>query len=206
MKLDRKQMTYVFFGGLILVALLFYLVVISPALSKQELLAKNIAKRKQDLVRISEINGKWQSFQRDRSEVQEAIKGRGGFTLLSYLEAVTREIGIDQRIQYIKPVTFPEGEGKLKPEGIEISLDGVNMEQLVNFLYKIEYSGKLLHVKRIKVLRASKEKTSLFQGDLAGQHLQPCVMLIQKSSILLPAVRHQLKTMSAPKAGRSRSG
>jgi hypothetical protein len=173
MKLDRKQMTYVFFGGLFLVALLFYLIVISPALSKQALLAKNIAKRKQDLVRISEIKGKWQSFQRDRSEVQEAIKGRGGFTLLSYLEAVTREIGIDQRIQYIKPVTFPEGEGKLRPEGIEISLDGVNMEQLVTFLYRIESSGKLLHVKRIKILRASKEKTSLLKVTLQVNTYNP---------------------------------
>jgi len=173
MKLDRKQMTYVFFGGLFLVALLFYLVVISPALSKQELLAKNIIKRKQDLVKISEIKGKWQSFQRDRSDVQEAIKSRGSFTLLSYLEAVTREIGIDQRIQYIKPVTFPDGEGKLKPEGIEISLDGIDMEQLVNFLYKIEYSGKLLHVKRIKILRASKEKTSLLKVTLQVNTYNP---------------------------------
>ena len=173
MKLDRKQMTYVFFGGMVLVALLFYLVVMSPALSKQELFAKNIAKRKQDLMRVSEIKAKWQSFQRDRADVQEAIKGRGGFTLLSYLEAVTREIGIDQRIQYIKPVTFPEGEGKLKPEGIEISLDGINMEQLVNFLYRIEYSEKLLHVKRIKILRASKEKSSLLKVTLQVNTYNP---------------------------------
>ena len=173
MKLDRKQMTYVFFGGLFLAALLFYLIVISPALSRQDLLSKNIAKRKQDLMRISEVKGKWQNFQKDRIDVQEAIRGRGSFTLLSYLEAVTREIGIDQRIQYIKPVTFPEGEGKLRPEGIEISLDGVNMEQLVNFLYRIEYSGKLLHVKRIKVLRASKEKTSLLKVTLQVNTYNP---------------------------------
>ena len=173
MKLDRKQMTYVFFGGLFLAALLFYLIVISPALSKQELLVKNIAKRKQDLVKISEIKGKWQNFQRDRADVQEAIKSRGGFTLLSYLESVTREIGMDQRIQYIKPVTFPEGEGKLRPEGIEISLDGINMDQLVNFLYRIEYSGKLLHVKRIKILRASKEKTSLLKVTLQVNTYNP---------------------------------
>lgn len=173
MKLDRKQMSYVFFGGLGLAVLLFYLVVISPALSKQEALAKNIAKRKQDLVKISEIKGKWQRFQRDRAEVQEAVKGRGGFTLLSYLEAVTREIGIDQRIQYIKPVTFPEGEGKLRPEGIEISLEGINMEQMVNFLYKIEYAGKLLHVKRIKILRASREKTSLLKVTLQVNTYNP---------------------------------
>jgi len=124
-------------------------------------------------VKISEIKGKWQNFQKDRSDVQEAIKGRGSFTLLSYLEAVTREIGIDQRIQYIKPVTFPEGEGKLRPEGIEISLDGVNMDQLVNFLYRIEYSGKLLHVKRIKILRASKEKTSLLKVTLQVNTYNP---------------------------------
>lgn len=173
MKLDRKQMTYVFCGGLVLAALLFYWVVISPALSRQETLSKSIAKRKQDLVRISEIKAKWQGFQRDRADVQEAIKGRGGFTLLSYLESVTREIGIDQRIQYIKPVTFPEGEGKLRPEGIEISLDGVNMEQLVNFLYRIEYSGKLLHIKRIKILRASKEKTSLLKVTLQVNTYNP---------------------------------
>jgi type II secretory pathway component PulM len=174
MKLDRKQMTYFSFGGLFLVALLFYLIVISPALSKQELLAKNIAKRRQDLVRISEIKARWQTFQKDRSDVQEAIKSRGSFTLLSYLEAVTREIGIDRQIQYIKPVSFPEGEGKLKPEGIEISLDGVNMEQLVNFLYRIEYSGKLLHVKRIKILRASsREKASLLKVTLQVNNYNP---------------------------------
>jgi hypothetical protein len=173
MNLGRKQMTYVFFAGVFLVALLFYLVVISPALSKQELLAKNIAKRRQDLVKISEIKAKWQGFQRDRADVQEAIKGRGSFTLLSYLVAVTREIGIDQRIQYIKPVLFPEGEGKLRPEGIEISLDGVNMEQLVNFLYRIEYSGKLLHVKRIKILRASKEKISLLKVTIQVNTYNP---------------------------------
>jgi type II secretory pathway component PulM len=166
MKLDRKQMTYVFFGGLVLVALLFYLIVISPALSRQELLAKSIVKRKQDLVKISEIKGRWETFQKDRKDVQEAIRSRGSFTLLSYLESVTRQIGIDQRIQYIKPVTFPEGEGKLRPEGIEISLDGVNMGQLVDFLYRVEYSGKLLHVKRIKILRASREKTSLLKVTL----------------------------------------
>jgi len=173
MKLDRKQMTYVFSGGLVLAALLFFLVVISPALSKQDLLAKSIAKRRQDLVKISEIKGNWQRFQRDRGDVQEMIKGRGSFTLLSYLEAVTREIGIDQRIQYIKPVTFPEGEGKLRPEGIEISLDGINVEQLVSFLHRIEYSGKLLHVKRIKILRASKEKTSLLKVTLQVNTYNP---------------------------------
>jgi hypothetical protein len=47
------------------------------------------------------------------------------------------------------------------------------MEQLVNFLYRIEYSGKLLHVKRIKILRASKEKTSLLKVTLQVNTYNP---------------------------------
>jgi len=49
----------------------------------------------------------------------------------------------------------------------------VNMEQLVNFLHKIEYSEKLLHVKRIKILRASKEKSSLLKVTLQVNTYNP---------------------------------
>ena len=126
-------------------------------------------------MRISEIKGKWQSFQRDRADVQEAIKGRGSFTLLSYLEAVTREIGIDQRIQYIKPVTFPEGEGKLRPEGIEISLDGINMEQLVNFPLQDRVLGKTPPRQTHQDPESLQGKDQPAQGDPAGEHLQPGV-------------------------------
>jgi hypothetical protein len=47
------------------------------------------------------------------------------------------------------------------------------MEQLVHFLYRMEYSGKLLHVKRIKLLRASKEKTSLLKVTLQVNTYNP---------------------------------
>ncbi|MFO7461630.1 MAG: hypothetical protein R6X07_13515, partial [Desulfatiglandales bacterium] len=94
MKLDRKQMTYAFFGGLFVVALLFYFVVISPGLSKQRSLERSIAKRKADLVKITELNKTWEGFKRDRRDVETTLEDRGDrFSLLSYLEAVTREVG-----------------------------------------------------------------------------------------------------------------
>jgi len=43
----------------------------------------------------------------------------------------------------------------------------------VNFLYRIEYSGKLLHAKRIKILRASKEKASLLKVTLQVNTYNP---------------------------------
>jgi len=169
MKLDRTQMTYVFFGGLFLVALLFYFAVIAPGLSKQDQLEKSISKRKADLVKITELKRKWENFKRDQSEVEQALSSRGDrFTLLSFLEGITREVGLDKNIQYIKPVTFPPSEaaGTFKPEGIEMSLDNVGMEQLVNFLYKVEHSGNLLFVKRIKILKTSRGSSSSLKVTL----------------------------------------
>ena len=169
MKLDRTQMTYLFFGGLFFVALLFYFVAISPGLSKQEQLEKSISKRKADLVKITELKRRWENFKRDQGEVEQALRSRGDrFTLLSFLEGITREVGIDKNIQYIKPVTFPPSEvaGTFKPEGIEMSLDNVGMEQLVNFLYKVELSGDLLFVKRIKILKTSRGSTSTLKVTL----------------------------------------
>jgi len=167
MKLDRKQMTYVFFGGLFLVALLFYFVVISPGFSKQKTLERSIARKKAELVKITDLNRTWESFKRDRSDVESALKTRGDlFSLLSFLEGVTREVGIDKNIQYIKPVTFPPSEGPFRPEGIELSLENMGMEQLVNFLYKVEHTGNLLYVKRIKILKATRGTSSTLKVTL----------------------------------------
>jgi hypothetical protein len=167
MKLDRKQMTYVFFGGLFVVALFFYFVVISPGLSKQKVLERSIARKKAELVKMTELNRTWETFKRDRSEVEGALKNRGSrFSLLSFLEGVTREVGIDKNIQYIKPVTFPPSEGLFRPEGIELSLENMGMEQLVNFLYKLEHTGNLLYVKRIKILKATRGASSTLRITL----------------------------------------
>jgi hypothetical protein len=167
MKLDRTQMTYVFFGGLFLVALLFYFVVISPGLSRQKTLERSIARKKAELVKITDLNRTWESFKRDRSDVESALRSRGDrFSLLSFLEGVTREVGIDKNIEYIKPVTFPPSEGSFRPEGIELSLANMGMEQLVNFLYKVEHTGNLLYVKRIKILKVTRGPSSTLKVTL----------------------------------------
>jgi hypothetical protein len=40
------------------------------------------------------------------------------------------------------------------------------MEQLVNFLYKVEHSGNLLFIKRIKILKTSRGASSTLKATL----------------------------------------
>ncbi|MFC1884863.1 hypothetical protein ACFL2O_08835 [Thermodesulfobacteriota bacterium] len=157
MKLGRREMGIALMGGIVILALLYYFVVVSPALSKQESLAVFIEKKEADLVEMDKLRETWLRFKKQQNEFHEVVRARGDkFTLLSFLERITREEGINKNIQYMKPVSFSDEIGTARIEGIEMRLDNLSTKQLAAFLHKIEYSGKLLNIKRIKILRTSR--------------------------------------------------
>ena len=96
------------------------------------------------------------------------MNGRGQrFTLLSYLEGITRKLGINTKIHYMKPLSFSdEKPGNIRTEGIEMKLEGVSSRDLIPFLQQIEYAGKLLSIKRIKIQTVSKDKDTYLKVTL----------------------------------------
>jgi hypothetical protein len=167
MKLNRREMAFAIFGGIFVLVLLYYLFIISPAIARQNSLIAYIEKKEADLIGMIELKDKWERFKANRMKAEKILSQRGDrFTLLSFLEGVSREVGIDNKIQYMKPLTFREGEGALKPVGIEMNLDGINTKQLVSLLHKIEYSEKLLNIRLIKILRVSRGKVNLLKVTL----------------------------------------
>ena len=140
----------------VLTAVLIVLVSLYLARVLSNLLKKVLTKREADLEKMRQLAANWEQFRKNREEAQKILARRGsGFTLLSFLEGISREVGIDSKIQYIKPVSYPETEGPLKLSGMEMKLDDINMRQLMNFLYGIEFSQRLIKVKRIRIQKAS---------------------------------------------------
>lgn len=149
-------MALLLFGGVFVIVLLYYLIVLSPALSKEKSFIKRIEKKTTDLAQIIELKSQWGKFKANKTRAEKILAARGKtFSLLSFLETVSRESGIDDKILYMKPLAFHDDSGPMKPTGIEIKLDNINIKQLVTLLYKIEGAGKLLNIKRIKIQRTS---------------------------------------------------
>ena len=156
MKIRRREMALLLFGGVFVILLLYYLIVLSPALSKEKSFIKRIEKKTTDLAQIIELKSQWGKFKANKTRAEKILAARGKtFSLLSFLETVSRESGIDDKILYMKPLAFHADSGPMKPTGIEIKLDNINIKQLVTLLYKIEGAGKLLNIKRIKIQRTS---------------------------------------------------
>lgn len=164
MKILRDHFLLVLVAGILLIGLLYYLLVVGPAYSRKNSLEKLIVRREANLREMHEQKKRWEAFQRGRNQIQAGMQEREkGFTLLSFLEAVLRESGIDRKINYMKPLAAQNGAGQLKQEGIEIGLDDMRTEELVDLLYRIEFSGKLLKVNRIRLQRTEKGSIALLK-------------------------------------------
>jgi len=152
-------MALILFGGVLVIVLLYYLIILSPAVSKEKSLIKRIEKKTADLAQIIELKSQWKKVKANKTRTEKTLAARGKtFSLLSFLEGVSREVGVDDKIQYMKPLAFHDDSGPMKPVGIEMNLDNINIEQLVTLLYKIEGAGKLLKIKHIKIQRTSIKK------------------------------------------------
>ena len=165
MRFGRRETALILLGGVCVLAFLYYLVILSPAVSKQRRLTDYIEKKKTDLDEMIELKARWDGFVASKAKAEKTISRRGAkFTLLSFIGEISREVGIEGRIQYMKPLTFRETTGPLKPAGIEVKVDGINLRQLVDLLYRIEYSQKLLKVTRMKIQRTSEGKNILLNA------------------------------------------
>ncbi len=153
-RIHRRQMLVLLCAGILLL-LFYYMLVLSPALTRQLRLEKRIADKEAELAQMRELSREWVQLNSRRSAAEKRIRQRkAGFTLLSFLEGISREAGIQSKIQYMKP-RVAEEQGS-KTEGMEIKLDGIRIEQLVDFLYQIEYSDHPLSIRRIKIQKPSR--------------------------------------------------
>lgn len=98
------------------------------------------------------LQTEWEDFKSIRREADRRLQQKGrDFSLFAFLDGVAGAVGINGKIQYIKPLSQTEAERAIKTNGIEMGLDQITMKELLNFLYRVEYSGKLMCVRRIQI-------------------------------------------------------
>jgi len=153
MSARRNQIAILTIGGIVVLGVLYYLLVFSPSAARERTLRERIRKKESDIAQMMQLRNEWRELKSRHSRV-DLLKRRGNnFALLSFLEGLSRKVGINDRIRYMKPVSFPETTSSMRQEGVELRLDGLSMGDLVRYLYHIEYSKKLLGVPRIKIQR-----------------------------------------------------
>lgn len=167
MKINPREKRILISAGGFIIILLYYLFILAPAFSKINLMEDRVAKNQSDLNKMIKLKAVHDRYNQSMKKSESILIERGeNFAILSYLESESRKLNIDKRIGYMKPVNFPETSGNLQLSGIEMNLVGINTKELVQFLHKIEASGKLLSINRIKIQRPTKPDPQLINVTL----------------------------------------
>jgi general secretion pathway protein M len=158
-KLNQRE-TY--FVSTALVAIIAFAVVelaVVPLLNKRSRLERVVQASQQQLRTMADLTAAFQRVQREAEFAKTSLAARKpGFSLFSFLDSLVGETGLKDRISYMKPSNSEGPDSRYKISSVEMKLQGITLEQLVQYLYKVEYSGKNVQVKRLSISQTGKEE------------------------------------------------
>jgi len=155
-RINPKEKRTLIVGGCALVALLVYVLVISPYMKAMDLMDRRIVRKTEEL---SEILALQQEYFRRREKtrvLEDMVRSSPGFSLLSFLENLATKNKVKTQIAYMKPVTAPANE-KYRESSVEMKLEGINLKQLVDYLYGIEQSEQPVRIKRLNIAKQKRK-------------------------------------------------
>ncbi len=152
MRISRREKIWIAGGAGVLLVLLVLLGVVLPAVQAEDRLDARIASSRETLKELLVLRGQWEEIQGYNRLISKRLRDRGpDFSMFRHLEELARKAGVDDHIQYMRPVTLgsPEAREGMIRKSLEVRLNGVGLNQLTRYLYLIEFSEKLLAVESI---------------------------------------------------------
>jgi hypothetical protein len=143
-------------GGCVVVALLIYFLVVSPYIKAMELMDRRISSKTEELKEVLGLQQEYLRLKEKTRDLEELVRSSPGFSLLSFLENLATRNKIKQQIAYMKPVTTPAHE-KYRESSVEMKLEGLTLQQLVDYIYGIEHSGQRIRIKRLNLVKKKEQ-------------------------------------------------
>ncbi len=152
-------------GGVAFVlAVAIWLGVIAPYREAQQLLETRIDSRRQQVEEMQRLAARYQRLQRQVRTAQNRPSRRPDFSLFSFVETLTENLGVRERLVSLRPHQGSSG-GEFREESVEIKLERLTLEQLVQLLYGLEKGEAALQVKNMR-LKTRFDDRSRFDATL----------------------------------------
>ena len=165
MKLSKREIVFVSIGGGAVFVFLLLQFLILPFFEDRERIRRGIRVTEEKLREMAVLHAEYQTLQTSTQGIDRVLKKRKkGFTLFSFLERQAGSAKIKDHINYMKP-SSSKGAGPYKESMVEMKLGDVTLNQLVNYLYRIEKPENLIIVKRIAI-KGNKKKSGYLDAVL----------------------------------------
>jgi general secretion pathway protein M len=155
MKLNRRERAAVLVGVGFLCLFVVVRFVVFPFMDRKDRLKRNLVVNTRNLEEIRSLKSEYETLVSTGEQAEKRFKQRRkSFTLLSFLVQVAGEVGIKDKMASMKPTLTQQKDSPYKISQVEMKLKGLTLEQITQYLYKIETSKNMVNIKRISLTKS----------------------------------------------------
>ncbi len=160
--LDKREKYLLCSTVIVICIIIFYHLISTFIFGKIDSLEKKLNIKTDQLKEMIILRQEYEAINnRGNSSVSFLNKRDRAFTLFSFLDKNAELSGIKNKIVYMKPSVIKQDNKKYKIATVEMKLAMVSMNQLVNYLYKIESSENNIVIKRLSIIKKENKQKSI---------------------------------------------
>jgi general secretion pathway protein M len=157
-KLAKREKYIVMISACLLSLFLIVNFLVLPFFKAKDRLKKGIVAKEAEMTEIAALGKVYKEYQKNANEISGAVTKRGkGFTLMAFLDDAAGDTDLKDYVKNVNPSPL-KGTGLFKESDVEIKLEGINPDQMVKYLYRVEKPDELIFIKRISIVDNKKQE------------------------------------------------
>ena len=152
-------------GAILLALFAVYHLRARPTVNRIETLKRVLPRKEKNLQDLRLKSEEYIALQDELSRMREKIANQPKeFGILTYLERLAKESGLEKNVAQMKPSTAPIGDSYVET-AVEIKIENVTLAQITRFLLRMETPEALIGVKALHI-RSSRKTPGLLNADV----------------------------------------
>lgn len=157
-KLSRREQDMVLAAAFALIVFILIRFMLFPFLDKRQMFFNQLESKEKSLKKMSEFELRYQEIEQSAMAEKDAVMKRDkNFTLFSFLDSLAQEAGIKENIAYMKPLERKSDNRNIIISTVKVKIDGIVMQQVVEFLHKIETSNNFVKITSLSMSKLTDE-------------------------------------------------
>jgi hypothetical protein len=156
--ITKREKYAIWIAGALISVVILMQVVIFPLVERRQQLNRQIEAQSQTLKEMLALKADYEGTKSIADSERGRIAGRSsGFTLFSFLDTLAGQVGLKDRIAYMKPSKTTLENSPYALSVVETKLQNITMKQLTSYLYRIETSDNLVRVRGLSISKTGKQ-------------------------------------------------
>jgi general secretion pathway protein M len=158
-KLSKREKTVI--GALLAIIGLFVLVqlIVVPLFARKDRIQSNIRAKVGMLAEMQRMQADYNRMKNDAKNAEARFGNREqGFTLFSFLDKLAGQIGVKDRVSYMKPSKIAQKDSPYTLSRVEMKLEGISLEQLTKYIHGIETSSNIVSIQKMSISKKDNDQ------------------------------------------------